>query len=441
MNSQIIKLRNSFLFFTALLIAVCCAIDPSYSQVNAMAGNYPQPLLSHIADWNKRQTATKQRPDTYIEIDQRAFYDNIRIVKTELLDKNSKLMVVIKSDAYGHGLEMLGNVAEMAGADYFGITENHSLKTMNEMNLSIPIVRLRLASNNELLTAHSSPDVYGEIEEMVGNIQMAELLSKIGTEQGRNIKIHLNLNAGGMSRNGFDMNVPDIRNQLLSLTRLKNIQVVGIMTHFPNADAADLDETRSALAVFKEQAEWIIDNSNLNRRNILLHVANTSTTLRLPEAHLDMVRVGSLVFGEKLEKEAPDALQQLMSVYSKVGQIIFYPKGSSVGYGSNYTLQRDSYLANLPIGKVNGIPRDLVEVLIGGKRYPTVGNMSMNTTMVDITDGWGEITSGDEVVIFGKQNQDEIRVEDHWLPSISDVHTFIGQLNHNARFTKSFSIE
>ena len=439
MNSKIIKLRKFFLFFTVLLIAVGGVNDPSYSQVNMAVENYPEPLLNHIADWNKKQTAQKQRPDTYIVIDQRAFYDNIRLVKTELLSRSTKLMVVIKSDAYGHGLELLGNVAEMAGADYFGITENYSLEIMNKMNLSIPIVRLRLASNNELLTVHSNPDVYGEVEEMIGNIQMAELLSKIGEEQGRNIKIHLNLNAGGMSRNGFDMAVPEIKNQLLSLFRLKNIQVVGIMTHFPNADAIDIDETRSALAVFKEQADWVIENANLNRRNILLHVANTSTTLRLPEAHLDMVRVGSLVFGEKLEKEAPQALQQLMSVYSKVGQINFYPKGSSVGYGSNYTLQRDSYLANIPIGKANGIPRDLVEVLIGGKRYSTVGNMSMNTTMVDITDGWGEITSGDEVVIFGKQNRDEIRVEDHWLPTISDVHTFIGQLNHNARFSKAFS--
>ena len=439
MNSKILKLRNFFLFFTVLLIVVGGVNAPSYSQVNTAVEIYPEPLLNHIADWNERQTAKKQRPDTYIVIDQRAFYDNIRLVKTELLNESTKLMVVMKSDAYGHGLELLGNVAEMAGADYFGITENYSLEIMNKMNLSIPIVRLRLASNNELLTVHSNPDVYGEVEEMIGNIQMAELLSKIGEEQGRNIKIHLNLNAGGMSRNGFDMAVPEIKNQLLSLFRLKNIQVVGIMTHFPNADAIDIDETRSALAVFKEQADWVIENANLNRRNILLHVANTSTTLRLPEAHLDMVRVGSLVFGEKLEKEAPQALQQLMSVYSKVGQINFYPKGSSVGYGSNYTLQRDSYLANIPIGKANGIPRDLVEVLIGGKRYSTVGNMSMNTTMVDITDGWGEITSGDEVVIFGKQNRDEIRVEDHWLPTISDVHTFIGQLNHNARFSKAFS--
>jgi amino-acid racemase len=434
-----IKLRHFLLFFAALLIAASGANDPTYAQENVAVENYPQPLLNHIAEWNKKQPAPEQRPDTYIEIDQRAYYDNIRLVKNELLDDKTKLMVVIKSDAYGHGLKLLGNVAEIAGADYFGITENHSLKTIKKMNLSRPIVRLRLASNNELMMVHSNPVMYGDVEEMVGNIEMVQLLSKLGTEQDRIIKIHLNLNAGGMSRNGFDMGVAEIRNQLLSLSNLKNIQVVGIMTHFPNADATELDETRTALANFKEQANWIIENANLNRANILLHVANTSTTLRLPEAHLDMVRVGSLVLGEKLEKEAPAALQQLMSVYTKVGQINFYPKGSSVGYGSNYTLGRDSYLANLPIGKVNGIPRDLVEVLIGGKRYPMVGNMSMNTTMIDITDGRKTIASGDEVVIFGKQGEDEIRVEDHWLSAISDVHSFIGQLNHNARYSKTIT--
>lgn len=441
MNFKNIKVRNFFLFFAALLIATDGVNDPSYAQANVAAESYPQPLLNHIADWNNKQTSPAQRPDTYIEIDQRAFYDNIRLVKNELLDDKTKLMVVIKSDGYGHGLKMLGNVAEMAGTDYFGITENHSLKTMKEMNLSSPIVRLRLASNKELMTAHSNPDVYAEVEEMVGNLEMAQLLSKLGAEQGRTIKFHLNLNAGGMSRNGFDMSVAEIRNQLRSLSSLKNIEVVGIMTHFPNADATELDETRAALATFEEQATWIIENANLNRDDILLHVANTSTTLRLPEAHLDMVRVGSLVLGEKLEKEAPEALKQLMSVYTKVGQINFYPKGSSVGYGSNYTLQRDSYLANLPIGKVNGIPRDLVEVLIGGKRYPMVGNMSMNTTMIDITDGRKKIASGDQVVIFGKQGQDEIRVEDHWLSTISDVHSFIGQLNHDVRYSKALSVD
>ena len=440
MNFTSLKPYNFILFFVILMITFGGVNTWSYSQVSVMEGNYPEALLNHIADYRNKQAITTHRPDTYIEVNQKAFYDNIRLVREELLNDTTKMMVVIKSDAYGHGLKMLGKVAEMAGADFFGITENTSIKIIKEMNLITPVVRLRLASNNELLTVHSNPLEYGDVEEMVGNIQMVELLSKLGKEQNRIIKIHLNLNAGGMSRNGFDMSVQEIRKQLLSISTHKNIKVAGIMTHFPNADAADISETRSALETFMEQANWIIEKGGLNRGDILLHVANTSTTLRLPEAHLDMVRVGSLVFGEKLEKEAPKALQQLMSVYSKVGQINFYPKGSSVGYGSNYTLQRDSYLANIPIGKVNGLPRDLKEVLIGGKRYPTVGNMSMNTTMVDITDGWKKISSGEEVVIFGKQGGDEIRVEEHWLGAISDIHSFIGQLNHNVRFPTPLSI-
>lgn len=427
MKVNLTTLRSFFLILAIQLTAV-----------NSLSAQTTQDaLLNHISDWSEKQASLEQRPATYVEIDQLAFYENIRLVRTQLLSDRTQLMVVIKSDAYGHGLEMLAGVAEMAGADYFGITENHSLAVMKGMQLNTPIVRLRLASDDELVEAHSNRAVFGDIEEMVGNFEMVELLSGLGRQQSREIKIHLNLNTGGMSRNGFDLSVPEIREQLLTLLTFENIQVAGIMTHFPNADADDITDTRTALNNFIEAADWIIENSDLQRRDILLHVANTSTTLRLPEAHLDMVRVGSLVFGEKLEKEAPDALQQLMSVYSRIGQLVFYPQGSTVGYGSNYTLQRDSYLANIPIGKVNGIPSDLVEVLVGGNRYPTVGNMSMNTTMIDITDGWKAIKSGDEVVVFGRQLQDEIRVEEHWRSAISDIHTFIGQLNHQARFSKA----
>jgi len=440
MKTNLIMLRNFLLILTLQLVIADSLIAQTSASLAAATHSmdkYPDALLDHIDDWIGKQADADQRPDTYVEIDQLAFYDNIQLVRTQILNDSTQLMVVIKSDAYGHGLEMLASVAEMAGANYLGITENSSLITIKDMQLSSSIVRLRLASNDELVEAHSNRAEYGDVEEMVGNLQMAEFLSELGARQARTIKIHLNLNTGGMSRNGFDLNVPAIRDQLLSLLKLENIEVAGIMTHFPNADAEDITSTRTALANFMEAANWIIENGDLNRQDVLLHVANTSTTLRLPEAHLDMVRVGSLVFGEKLEKEAPDALQQLMSVYSRVGQVIFYPKGSTVGYGSNYTLQRDSYLANIPIGKVNGIPPSLVEVLIGGNRYSTVGSMSMNTTMVDITDGWEGINSGDEVVVFGRQSQDEIRMEEHWRSTISDFHTFIGQLNHQTRFAKA----
>ena len=106
-------------------------------------------------------------------------------------------MVVIKSDVYGHGLELLAKVAEMAGADYFGITENSSLLIMQRLELNTPIARLRLASNDELVAVHSDRELYGDVEEMVGNLQMVELLSRLGEQTGQRIKVHLNLNTGG----------------------------------------------------------------------------------------------------------------------------------------------------------------------------------------------------------------------------------------------------
>ena len=434
MKAQQLKLSSLVLYIAFQFLG----LGTASAQVADNAEGYPQAVLNYVESWSESQPAQELRPSTFIEIDQLAFYANIRLIKTQILDDSTSLMVVIKSDVYGHGLELLAKVAEMAGADYFGITENSSLLIMQRLELNTPIARLRLASNDELVAVHSDRELYGDVEEMVGNLQMVELLSRLGEQTGQRIKVHLNLNTGGMSRNGFDMSVLEIREQMLSLITLPNIEVAGIMTHFPNADAEDISGTRLAFEKFKEQADWIIENGNLNRDAILLHVANTSTSLRLPEAHLDMVRIGSLAFGEKLEDEAPGSLQQLMSVYSRVGQINYYPRGSPVGYGSSYILQRDSYLANIPIGKVNGLPRDLVEVLIGGDRYPMVGSMSMNTTMIDIIDGWEEIASGDQVVIFGRQAQDEIRVEEHWRSSISDVHSFMGQLNRQARYTKSY---
>ena len=296
MKAKLLKLSSLVLCIALQFLG----LGTASAQVIDNAEGYPQAVLTYVESWNESRPVPELRPSTYIEIDQLAFYANIRLIKTQILNNSTRLMVVIKSDAYGHGLELLAGVAEMAGADYFGITENSSLLTIQRLELSSPIVRLRLASNDELVAVHSDRELYGDVEEMVGNLQMVELLSRLGEQTGQKIKVHLNLNTGGMFRNGFDMNVLEIREQILSLITLPSIEVAGIMTHFPNADAEDISGTRLAFEEFKDQADWIIENGKLNRDVILLHVANTSTSLRLPEAHLDMVRIGSLAFGEKL---------------------------------------------------------------------------------------------------------------------------------------------
>ena len=122
MKTSLIMLRSFFLILALQLTAVNSLSAQTSTRLDAATPNpekYPEALLDHIDDWNRKQAAPEQRPDTTIEIDQLAFYENIQLVRTQLLNESTQMMVVIKSDGYGHGLEMLASVAEMAGADYF----------------------------------------------------------------------------------------------------------------------------------------------------------------------------------------------------------------------------------------------------------------------------------------------------------------------------------
>lgn len=351
-------------------------------------------------------------------------------------------MVVVKSDAYGNGIENIGKVSEYAGVDYYGITENKEIIKLRSLDINIPIMRIRLASYQELNTVHSNPELFGEVEEMVGNLQMVRYLSEIAANQNRIIKVHINLNSGEMSRNSFDMHLPRTRDSISSLLKLKNINVTGIMTHFANADAEDLDGLRDLLSEFLDDAEWIISEGGLKKEDVILHVAATALALRLPESHLDMVRLGSIIYGEKIVKEFPYGLKPVMSVYSSVGQIMFYPKGSKVGYGSIHQLEQDSYLANIPIGKNNGLPKNITNALIRGQQVSLVGAMSMNTTMIDVTLLAEKIKCGDEVVFIGTQGDQEISAEDIWESTGVDpstMHCNIGQLNYEDRYPKKLA--
>jgi len=400
---------------------------------------YPQELVSYIRQWTQQHNADERMSETYVEIDQLAYYDNIQLIRNRIIKDPCRLMVAPKSDAYGHGLENLGKLSEFAGADYIGITEIMEIKKLRSMGVNLPIMRIRLASYRELHTVHTHPEMFGELEEMVGNLHMVKYLSKIAGNQERTIKVHINLNTGEMSRNGFGMHIPHTRDSIGELLKLDNIELVGIMTHFANADTEHPDRLREKISEFREDAEWIIAEGGLKREDVILHVAATSLALRVPESHLDMVRLGSIIFGEKIDKESPEELKSVMSVYSSVGHIMFYPKGSYVGYGSIHQLEQDSYLANIPIGKSNGIPRNITNALIRGHKFSVAGAMSMNTTMVDITPLHDQIKPGDEVVFIGRQGDEKISAEDIWESTgINpwDMHNNVGRLNYEERYPK-----
>ena len=219
------------------------------------------------------------------------------------------------------------------------------------------------------------------------------------------------------------------RRDAVAITKVPNLEVKAIMTHFAVEDAADV---RAGLKAFNEQAQWLINVAQLDRSKITLHAANSFATLEVPEARLDMVRPGGLLFGDTVP--AFTEYKRVMQFKSHVASVNSYPKGNTVGYDRTYTLARDSKLANITVGYSDGYRRAFTNkgiVLINGHRVPVVGKVSMNTLMVDVTDV-PTVKSGDEVVLFGKQGKVETtqtEVEDINGALLADLYTVWGNSN------------
>ena len=405
--------------------------------------NYPPELISYIREHSKINNSAERKSETYVEIDQLAYYDNIQLIKKQILKDSCRFLAVIKTEAYGNGIEHLAKVAEYAGVDYIGITENSEILKLRSLDIKLPILRLRLASPNELSTVHTQSQLYGEVEEMVGNLSMCRYLSKLAGEQNKIIKVHLSLNSGRMSRDGFDMRYPGVKDSIIALLKLKNISIRGIMTHFANADTDSLENLKSLVSEFKTDADWIISIGELKRKDVLLHAAASALAVRVPESHFDMVRPGTITYGLFTVKEAPETLKPVMSLYSSIGQIMLYPKGNKVGYGSTYQLEKDSYLANIPFGWSNGLPRNSQFALIHGQRVKIVGRLSMNATMIDVTPIYDQVKKGDQVVFIGKQGNETITIDDICESTGAGLNLVlqcdVGKLNTAAKYPRKLA--
>ncbi|MBP6861764.1 MAG: alanine racemase [Neisseriaceae bacterium] len=219
------------------------------------------------------------------------------------------------------------------------------------------------------------------------------------------------LNSGGMDRNGLEVATRQGQKEALAMLKLSNLKLVGIMTHFAVEDVAEVKEKAK---LFDTQSQWLIKAGKLDRQKITLHAANSFATLNVPEAWFDMVRPGALAYNYFDDGR----YQHIFTLKTEVASVNAYVKGSSVGYDKAFTLKQDSRLANLPIGYADGYLRSFTNtdasqtnyVLIGGHKAPIVGKVSMNTTMVDVTD-IPNVKAGDEVVLFGQQGQQRIDYE------------------------------
>src|SRR3984957_2285718 len=350
------------------------------------------------------------------------FARNIQFVRR--LVAPSKLCVVMKANAYGHGLEALAPVAVEAGADMIGICTNPEAETIRRAGLKVPLLRLRMALEAEM--EESVREL--EIQEQVGSREAAAWLSAAGLRRSRPVDVHLDIDTG-MGRSGFFPEQIDTIRRVMSLPGLR---IAGVMSHFPTADSGELAQTTAQI----ERMERLCTELALPE-SALVHTHNSAATVRLTGQRRAMVRVGAACYGMRTSREFenPTELKPVMSFRTWVAQVRDVPKGHTVGYGGLFTTARDSRIASLPVGFGEGYPRALFNkgiVLIHGRRCPVIGRVSLNVLTIDVTDLGPQVRLGDEAVLIGSQGAEEITFEE-MADKFSSVHTEInlsaGSLN------------
>ncbi|MGF1726360.1 alanine racemase [Photobacterium nomapromontoriensis] len=362
-----------------------------------MHNAHAAPLLSDLNDTQAVETRIAAS-NAWLEIDTQAFSNNLQLLKKQL-NGQSKICAIMKADAYGNGIAGLMPTVIANQIPCIGITSNEEARAVRMHGFKGQLMRVRSASRNEI-----EAGLAYQIEELIGTRAQALQIIDIAKTHDTQVPIHLALNTSGMGRNGLDLSTEEGKEEGLAIAQSPDLKIVGMMTHFPNEDIAVI---KQKIGQFKTETQWLIDNSPLQREDITLHAANSFLTMNVPEAHLDMVRPGGIIYGDYPGKSP---YKRIVSFKTRIASLHHFPAGSTVGYGSTAVLDRDATLANLPIGYSDGFARSLGnkgEVLINGQRAKVIGVASMNTVMVDVTD-IPTCKENDEVVIFGPQRNDKI---------------------------------
>ncbi len=366
-----------------------------------------------------------------VEIDISALQANFQAIQ-ETVGPQIKIMAVVKSDAYGHGLIECAQALSSAGARIFGVAEVCEGVELRRGGLKGDIIVLLGGS------AESCVDVIKyKLTPVVFDVDYLTVLSDEAARLKTDVKVHLKVDVG-MGRIGI---MPDEVESYISLVnRLPGISLSGILSHFPAADEIDsLQTTHEQLSFFKNV---LADLKTKKSGKIISHIANSAALIYFPKSHLDMVRPGISLYGcypdgsPARAKSAVPALelQPVMSFKTRVIQIKEVGPGYGISYGHTFVTSRKSRIAVLPVGYADGYLRKLsnkAQVLIGGRRAPVCGRVCMNATLVDVTD-LPPVHIGDEVVLLGRQGEEEITADEiaQWLETISyEVLCLFGSFN------------
>lgn len=311
-----------------------------------------------------------------------------------------RFMGIVKADAYGHGAVPISHHLKELGADYLAVSNIEEALQLRRGDVKLPILILGY-----------TPAVYAEdlmemnIRQEVHSLAYAQQLNARMEGLGRRLRIHIKLDTG-MSRLGFfAYDCGQTLAEIVAVSKLPNLLIEGIFTHFPVADSLAESDVAFTRLQFRRFTEML---SALRASGVapeIRHCCNSAASILYPEFALDMIRPGIATYGIAPSEELQGRLdlKPLMSLRTTVSQVRTFPAGVTVSYGRTYQTESERVIAVLGIGYADGLSRSFSNrgyFLYHGKRAPIVGRICMDMCMVDVTEIENP-KAGDRVTVFG----------------------------------------
>lgn len=348
-----------------------------------------------------------QRP-VWAEIDLKNIAHNYQQVR-KLVGSKVRVMAIVKANAYGHGAVEVALTLDEAGADCFGVAIMNEAVQLRNAGIKKPILILGWTPADDYERA-----LENDVTLTIFSREEAEELSRISTRLGKTAIIHLKIDTG-MGRIGFKAD-EHAKQDISKIILLPGLKAEGVFTHLAKADEADKSYTQKQLSVFKQFVAALEEDNRF--RFQMKHAANSAAIIDHPEAYLDLVRPGIILYGLRPSDEVhleKVALRPALSLRGRISLVKEAAPGTAISYGGTYITSETSVIASVPLGYGDGYSRCLsnkAQVICHGQRIPVIGRVCMDQMMLNATALRNKIKQGDTVTIIGSDDGISITVDE-----------------------------
>lgn len=336
------------------------------------------------------------------EYDTEALRNNIRIVR-RLVGPERKICAAVKANGYGMGALPVTQILADEGVDYFAVANVEEGLELRRNGVTLPVLVLGAIPDKDLPKA-----IMNDITIGIYYFMTACLVNMIAGKMNKKAKIHVMIDTG-MHRLGF-LPTEESKGEIKVISEMPCLELEGIFSHLSQTDKSR-EFTMHQIECFRSFTE---DLENAGVHIPIRHLANSNAILDYPEAYFDMVRPGIVLHGFGTGSKESGELREVLTLKSAIVRIHEVDAGAEISYMGNYVATEKRRIATVPVGYADGYFRCLsgkAPMLVGGKRVPQIGNICMDQCMIDITDV-PDAKVGDEVVLYGKQGEEFLSVEE-----------------------------